>query len=60
MIPITQKEKFVIEKRFPKSPIVRLMKKDSKRKHYNCTADKCVLEYLSETRKVPIQDLDKI
>ena len=50
MIKISKEEKDIISKRIPRACIVRTMKNDSKRHHYQCEETRRVLELLSELR----------
>lgn len=52
IITISKEEKDKIVKRFPKAPIVRTMKQDSKRHHYWMAEEPKLMKYLNEMRDI--------
>ena len=54
MIAINKAEKDAIIKRFPKTHIVRTMKRKSKRHRYYCEESRQVMRFLNKIRNVSI------
>jgi len=59
MIKVSQAEAAEIRKHYPNSTIVRLMVKDTKRKHYRATLDRDVQFLLAKIRNTTVAEILK-